>query len=328
MLRIFLAFIFVLFNLQASSCKGGYSSCRQKVIDSKSIQNSTLQIPLKKHQRVVFSTTTPHAKILKYDPFLSLYLVEDKKGFRYPFRINMRTPSGIAAVNKRMAIEGKIVKKQIGLNSFATFNEALFYPSILTNSCCALEGIVTPNGIIQKEYIDRFLKVKKVEYADIGVRVKDKKHCVVVKAYNPFIKNNPFRVGDCIVEFDGKKVKDSATFMKDVLFGKIGSIHKVKVKRGSKILTFNIKSKKRRGGGYLSDTFLEFLGISFDKNLYIVGIEKKAQKYQLKLGDQLLQVNLKDVTNEEDILKNISQSKKESHLLFQRDNFQFFIRLN
>ena len=307
---------------------GGYHSCRQKLIDSKSIQNSTLQLPLKKHQRVIFSTTTPHAKILKHDPFLSLYLVEDKKGFRYPFRINMRTPLGVAAVDNKMAIEGKIVKKQIGLNSFATFSEPLFYPSVLVNSCCSLEGIVAPRGIIQKEYIERFLKVKKVEYADIGVRVKDKKNCVFVKAYNPFVKNNPFRVGDCIVEFDGKKVKDSATFMKDVLFSKIDLSHKVRVKRGSKFLTFSVKGKKRRGGGYLSDTFLEFLGIGFDKDLYVTKIEKKASKYQLKLGDKLLQVNLKDVTNEEDILKNISNSKKESHLLFQRDNFQFFIRLN
>ncbi len=328
MLRAFLAFAFVFLNLQAASCRGGYSSCKQKVIDSKSIQNSTLQIPLKKHQRVIFSTTTPHAKILKHDPFLSLYLIEDKKGFRYPFRINMRTPLGVAAVNNKMAIEGKIVKKQIGLNSFATFSEPLFYPSILTNSCCALEGIVTPRGIIQKEYIDRFLKVKKVEYGDIGIRVEDKKDCVVVKAYNPFLKNNPFRVGDCILKLDGKKVQNASTFMRKILFSKVGLTHKLKIKRASKILTYKVKTKKRRGGGYLSDTFLEFLGISFDKNLNIIAIKKKAQKYQLKLGDKLLQVNLKDVTNEEEILKNISQNKKESYLLFQRDNFQFFIRVN
>jgi len=327
-LRVFLAFVFVFFNLQASSCKGGYNSCRQKVIDSKSIQNSTLLVPLKKHQRVVFSTTIPHAKILKYDPFLSLYLIEDKKGFRYPFRINMRTPLGVAAVNDKMAIEGKIVKKQIGLNSFATFSEPLFYPSILTNSCCALEGIVTPRGIIEKEYIKRFLKVKKVEYGDIGIRVEDKKNRVVVKAFNPFLKDNPFRVGDCILKLDGIKVKDASTFMRKILFSKVGLTHKIEIKRASKILTCKVKTKKRRGGGYLSDTFLEFLGISFDKNLNIIAIKKKAQKYQLKLGDKLLQVNLKDVTNEEDILKNISQNKKESHLLFQRDNFQFFIRLN
>jgi len=326
-LRVFLAFIFIFLNLQAS-CRGGYNSCKQKVIDSKSIQNSTLQIPLKKHQRVIFSTTTPHAKILKYDPFLSLYLIEDKKGFRYPFRINMRTPLGVAAVNNKMSIEGKIVKKQIGLNSFATFSEPLFYPSILTNSCCALEGIVTPMGIIQKAYIKRFLTIKKVSYSDIGIRVEDKKICLRVKAFNPFIKDNPFRVGDCILRFDGKKVKDASSFMQKILFSKIGSSHKVQIKRDTKILTFKVDSKKRRGGGYLSDTFLEFLGISFDKNLNIIAIAKKAKKYQLKLGDRLIQVNLKDVTNEEDILKNISKSKKESHLLFERDNFQFFIRVN
>jgi len=325
-LRVFLAFIFIFLNLQAS-CRGGYNSCKQKIIDSKSIKKSTLQIPLEKHQRVVFSTTTPHAKILKYDPFLSLYLIEDKKGFRYPFRINMRIPLGLAVVDNKMAIEGKVLQKQIGLNSFATFSEPLFYPSILTNSCCTLEGIVTPQGIIQKEYIKRFLKVKKVEYGDIGVRVEQYKRCIRVKAYNPFIKNNPFRVGDCILKLDTKKVKDASSFMQKILFSKIGLFHKVEIKRASKLLTFKVKTKKRRGGGYLSDTFLEFLGISFDKNLHIVSIQKKAEKYQLKLGDKLVQVNSKNVTNEEDILNNISQNKKQTYLLFERDGFEFFIRV-
>jgi len=326
-LRVLLASALIFLNVQAFSCRGGYSSCRQKVIDSKSIKNSTIQIPVKKHQRLVFSTTPPHAKILKYDPFLSLYLIEDKKGFRYPFKTNMKIPLGIAAVDNKMAIEGKIIKKQVGLNSFATFSEPLFYPSILTNSCCALEGIVTPRGIIQKEYIDRFLKVKKVEYGDVGIRVRDVKRCVLVSAYNPFLKNNPFRVGDCVVGFDGKKVKDASSFMQKILFSKIGSKHKVRVKRGSKILTFLVEVKKRRGGGYLSDTFLEFLGLSFDRELHIISIAKKAEKYQLKIGDKLLEVNQKPVTNEEDILKNISKSKKDSYLLFERDDFEFFINI-
>jgi len=325
-LRIVLTLAFLL-SVEAFSCKGGYDSCKQKVIDSKSIQNNILQIPLKKHQRVVFSTTSPHAKILKHDPFLSLYLIEDKKGFRYPFRINMRTPLGMGAVDNKMAIEGKILKKQIGLNSFATFSEAVFYPSILTNSCCALEGIVTPKGIIQKQYIDRFLRVKKVEYGDIGIRVKDTKKCVVVSTYNPFLKNNPFRVGDCVLGFDNKKVKDASYLMQKILFSSIGSRHKIKIKRASKIITYKVKIQKRKGGGYIDDVFLRFLGISFDKNLYIVGIEKKAKKYHLKIGDKLLQINLKDITNEEDILKSI-QNKKHLHLLFQRDNFQFFVQVN
>ncbi len=326
MFRLFLALNFLLLNLFA--CKGGYESCKLKLVDSRTIQNETLQIPVLKNQRIIFSKKTPNAKIIKYNPFLSLYLIEDKKKFKHPFRINNHLSLGMASVDKKRAIEGKILKEQIGLNSFATFSEPLYAPALLLNSCCALEGIVTPEGIIQKEYIERFLKTKFTSYADIGIRVEDKKGCLLIKAINPFVKANPFKVNDCVLEFDGKKVKSAALLMRKILFSKIGSTHKIKLKRDSKILTFRVKTHKRSGGGYLSDTFLEFLGISFDENLYIVKIEKKAEKYGLDLGDKLLQINLKDITNKEDILKIISQSKDSSHLLFEREQFQFFIRVN
>ena len=80
------------------------------------------------------------------------------------------------------------------------------------------------------------------------------------KRVNPFIKANPFKKGDAIVGFNGKKVHNSATFMRKILFSKVGSSHRIKVKRGSKYLNFKVKTKKRYGGGYLSDTFLEQKG--------------------------------------------------------------------
>ncbi len=326
MLRLFVALNLLLLNLYA--CKGGYSSCRDKIIDSKSISNSRVQIPVKKNQRIIFSKTTPDSKIIKYDPFLSLYLVEDKKGFKYPFKINNRVILGTAVVNKKEAVEGKILKNQIGLNNFAIFSESVRVPALLLTSCCSLEGIATPEGIIEKEYIDRFIKIKKVSYSDIGIRVLDENKSVTVKTVNPFMKGNPFRVGDLILEFDSKRVKNASELMRDILFSKLGSNHKVKVLRDSKVLILNSRSQKRYGGGYQSDTFLKFLGISFDKNLKIVKIEQKAKAYGLKLGDRLLEMNQKNITNESEILETISKSKESTNLLFVRDDFQFFIRVN
>lgn len=326
MLRLFVALNLLLLNLYA--CKGGYTSCKKKINDSNTILNQTITIPVKKHQRIVFSRTTPNAKILKHDPFLSLYLVEDKKGFNHPFKINYRLRLGTAVVNTKEAVEGKVLKHQVGLNSFATFSECISVPSLQLTSCCSLEGIATPKGIIEKEYIDRFMNIDKVSYSDIGIRVEDEKKLVIINVINPFMKDNPFKVNDCVLEFDGKKVQSASSLMRDILFSKIGSTHNVKVKRGIKDLTLKVTSKKRYGGGYLSDIFLEFLGLSFDKNLKVVKIEQKAQIYNLKLGDKLLQINQKKITNEEDILKIISQSKNSSNLLFLRDEFQFFIRIN
>ena len=326
MFRLFIVLNLLLLNLFA--CKGGFDSCKQKILDSNAIQNKQLNIPVNKNQRLLYSKTKPNAKVLKHDKFLNLYLVVDKKPFKYPFRVNNKLTLGTAAINNKVVLEGKIVKHQIGLNKLASYNQPLYVPSILLNSCCALEGIVTPYGIIEKEYIDRFLNIKKVTYADIGIRVKDEKKLVIVDVTNPFMDNNPFKKDDCILEFDERKVKSSARLMRNILFSKIGSKHKVKIKRLKQVLLFNVVSQSRDGGGQVSDTFLEFLGISFDKSLHVVKIAKKAEKYQLIIGDKLLQVNQEKIKTKNDVLNKLSKTKESSNLLFERRNFQFFVKIN
>ena len=322
--------LFILFNLSflnLLACQGGYTSCQKKIIDSHSLSNQTISIPIKNNRRIIYSKTKPKAKILKHDPFLSLYMIIDDTKFKYPFMSNYKIPMGIASVNNKRAIEGKIIREQIGLNKFALFSEVLSTPSLLLTSCCSLEGFVTPEGIIEKEYIDRFIKIKKVSYSDIGIRIKDEQKLVIVDAINPFLEGNNFKLDDCILTFDGKKVSNASTLMRWILFSKIGSSHTVKLKRGEKYLTLNMRSSKRNGGGYLSDTFLEFLGISFDKNLNIIKIRSKAKEYQLKVGDKLIQINQKKITTEAQILKMLSEAKESSNLLFQRDGFQFFVKI-
>ncbi len=328
MLRVFVALtFFLLFNLYA--CEGGYNSCIKKIKHSKSIQNKTLQIPLSKYKRLVFSRTKPKGKILKHDPFLSLYIVKDTKGFAYPFKINMQYPSGIAMVTNTSAKEVRITSRQIGLNQFAKINTKLKVPALLTNSCCSLEGIVTWRGIIEKVYIKRFISKKDIRYADIGIRVKDTKKGIEVVSYDPFMKNNPFKKGDYILAFDGRKIKYSSTLMQRILFSRIGTMHNVKVRRNSKVINIKVRGQKRLSGGYKIETYLEQYGLTFDKNLYIIKIDRSKKFYGLKLGDQLLKVNTHRVKKQEDVMKYISDFKFHPRLLLQRNgNFQFFVNMD
>ena len=328
MLRVFIALSFFLL-ICLDACEGGFNSCINKVKHSNSIQNKTVQLPITKNSRLVFSTTTPQGKILKHDPFLALYIVKDTKGFKYPFKINMRDPSGLAVVNKTSAVEGKIFKRQIGLNQFGFFKYEVKAAGILTNSCCSLEGILTPRGVIEKVYINRFINKKDIRYSDIGIRVKDTKKGIQVISYDPFMKNNPFKIGDYILSLDGRKVKDSSILMQRILFAKVGSIHNVKIKRDGKVLDIKVRAQQRLSGGYKIETYLEKYGLTFDKNLYIIGIDAKSKDYGLILGDQLLRVNDKDVKNQKDVMKYISDFKFHATLLFERNaNFQFFVNLD
>ena len=331
MLRVFIALTFLsFFYSYLNACEGGYRSCVKKVKDSQSIYKNILQIPITKNKRLVFSPyKKPNGKVLKSDPFLGLYIVNDSKGFKYPFRINMRIPSGIAAVDKHTSIEGKITRRQIGLSQFGKFSYKVKTPALLTNSCCALEGIVTPRGVIEKEYLKRFIEQKDVRYGDIGIRVINTKKGLQVSSYDPFIKNNPFKKGDYILSFDGRKVKDAATLMKKILFSKIGSVHKVEVKRNGKVLSYKVRSQERVSGGYKIETYLEKYGLTFDKDLYITNIDKKKKNYGLKIKDQLFKVNDNRVRNQEDVMNHISDFKLHPRLLFERDsNFQFFVNMD
>jgi len=319
--------LLTLLFLNSFACEGGYSSCIAKVKDSSTIGKTYISIPVKANKLLVYSNCNPDAKILKYDPFLSLYLIEDRKKFAYPFEVNMRLQLGSAIVNNKTAKEGRILKNQIGLNQFARYSEKLKTPAIISSSCCSLEGLATPEGVIQKEYLKRFLSKKPVSYSDIGIRVKNEDGFVIVRASNPYLQNNPFQKDDCIVAFDGKKVKAASTLMRNILFSKIGSKHKVKIKRNGKFMTFKVVSSKRYGGGAISDTFLEHKGIYFNKNLEIVKLSQHFKSYGLLLGDRLLQVNGVNVKNQAELLHYIEDFKDFSSLLFERRKFQFFVNI-
>lgn len=325
MLRLFVVISLLFLNLYA--CKGGYASCIQKVKDAKVIQNNTLILPLKNAQCLVYTRHITNMKIIKYDPFLSLYLVKDNKPFAYPYDINMRLQLGTAIINTKKAKEGKFLQAQIGLNTFAKYNKILKVPALISSSCCSIEGIATSKGIIQKEYIKHFLLAKKVVYGDIGIRIHNQNGTVLVNASDPFIKKNPFKRKDCILEYDHKKVHNAAKLMQKILFSAVGSKHSVKVKRGSKLLTFSVTCKQRYGGGFLSDTFLEQKGIYFDESLHVSALSKKFQNYGLHTGDKLIQVNGVAVKNQEELRKYIENFKDYSSLLFERNKFQFFVNI-
>ena len=325
MFRLFILFHLFLLNIYA--CQGGYTSCIAKIKDSHTIRKDALYIPVTKHRLLVYSKQKPQAKIVKYDPFLSLYLIKDEAKFAYPFSVNMRLQLGTAIVNNKTSQEGKTLKNQIGLNSLAHYSVKFSKPALITSSCCGLEGIATSNGVIQKEYLKRFLSKAPASYADIGIRVKNEKGFVIVRASNPYLAQNPFKKGDCIVAFDGKKVKAASVFMRKVLFSKIGSKHSVKIKRGEKFMNLKVISSKRFGGGAVSDTFLEQKGIYFDETLHIVGLSEHFIKFGLVLGDQLLQVNGVKVKNQAELLAYIENFKDFSSLLFTRRNFQFFVNI-
>jgi len=324
--RLFVFVSSLFFNLYACQ-QGAYSSCVAKVKDSHTFVDKTLFIPLEKKRRLVYSLHTPNGKIIKYDPFLSLYLLTDTKPFAYPFEINKKSETATAMVTQKSSCSGKILREQIGLNQLASYSEPIIAPSLLTNSCCFLEGIVTSRGIIQKAYLQHFLKSKDTRYGDIGVRLHEERGVVSVIATDPFIEKNPFKKGDRFLSYDGKKLKSAAAFMQRILFSSVGSKHRVVIQREKKQIVEDVIVHKRYGGGMLSDTFLESKGAFFDKKLRLLHVKGEFKKLGLRAGDKLLQVNGRLVQGQKELRKYIENFNDYASLLFERNGFEFFVKI-
>ena len=324
----FFAALTLFFSLSLA-CEGGFDACIAKVKATCTFDGQTLEIPLDQARSLISSPTAPKSgKILKHDPFLSLYLVEKKVGSKYFFKLNKHLSLGEASVTPKMAIEGKIIQEQRGLNSLAKANEAFFAPSLLLNSCCFLEGIVTPRGIIQKPYIQRFIASKESRYGDIGIRLDTKNSSPRVAACDPFVQDNPFEKGDVLLEFEGEKIASTSAAMQTILFAAIGSKHRVKVQRGSQILAFDVIVRERFGGGVLSDTFLESRGVYLDDALRVTKVNQERLGTAIAPNDRILGADGVIVRTQQELRESLGREKEGVNLLVERAGFQFFVRIN
>lgn len=317
--------VFFCFHTTLLACSNSYELCSKKIRDANVITTTSVSVPLQNSKRVVFTLSKSQENVLKYDPFLSLYLIEDRSNFAFPFSFDIERTNSFACADSTMAIEGDISRHQFGLDRFALFSKVVSAPSLLLNNCCSLNGIVTSKGIIEKSFIKHFLETKDVYYSDLGFRLNPKSKEIVVESVNPFINPQIFEKNDKILEFDGKKLHDPRDFATKILFLKLNSKHTMKIERNKKIMLCEVCASTRYGGGFLSDTYLETLGVTFDASLRISGIKNNV--YGLKKGDRLLQVDGKAVDSSDGVRSAYKPTSMHS-LLFERSGFEFFVTID
>jgi len=323
-LLLFTTFFFI----NSYSAQNNFKACQQKIIDSKSLIIKSITLPIENKIRLVFSEIKPNAKVLKFDPYLNLYLLEDRSGFNYPFNFSTEKNKKFAVINNKTYKLTKIIDKQVGLNSLAHLGTNIKTPAIITTNCCQLEAFVTSQGVIEKEYLEHFVFSKESNYATVGIRVKSVKNIVEVSSINPFFKNNPFLIGDKILSLDGTRVKNISKFMRTILFSPLLSKHYFRVKREEKELVLSVITQRREGGGFLSDTFLEKKGIYFNEMAEVIELKKRDNRSKLKVGDKVVKVNGYRINSSSEIRKYISQYEDFISLLVERDGFQFFVKIN
>ena len=321
----------LLLTLKLFSCSGEFSICQDKAGDSKAFSSSyPLSIVVQNNERLVYTPSRPKYRVKKYDPFLGLALVDDTSRFKYPFIFYLKKSKNFASVSKKGFETGILKSQQCGLDELGLFSTPIKTPSLIMNNCCSLAGINTSRGIIDAHYLQHFLAYNSAElqYGDAGIRLESRKNGLHVSQVDPFFLHQKFQLDDIIIAFDRKKVKSLCILRRNILFAKIASLHTFTLKRNNKILHVKVKIQKRLGGGLLNDTFLERFGIHLDNKLCISALSSKTAQMGLDLNDCLIQVNFHNVTSAKDIQKVVQKSDIDNALLFERQNFQFFIHIN
>lgn len=320
--RLFFVAVAIFFSINSYACSNdGLALCRQKVIDSNSTTSQTLQIPLTGNKRLFFSPhKAPDGKIIKHDPLLALYLVENSNGFRFPFKIEIANKKDIAMVSADSVAHAKIVEHQDGVDELASVFGGCPVPALLLSGCCALEGLATPKGIIEKEYLVHFLADGFNGYSDFGIAVDEKSGAVV--QIDPFY-NHGFMLGDVVLAFNGKKFDKE--LLKDMLFCKVGSVGRFKIRRGDKELELAVVSRQKKSGVFAPNEPLDAVGIYFNAQMKIVKLNEDAQERGLKVGDQILAINSREIRASNEFTALLSDVRDEFVLLIRRDGFDFTV---
>ena len=323
MLRRF-AYLFITLNLFTTLYADEFAHCFTQVKQSYKYSQSK-HLYHTKYGWILFSPTFVD-DALRSEPLLGLYLMDESKGGQ---RLKMldRHPNDVAAITSITVLKNHIVNEGLNLDHLAVLKKKSYKGLGLFGACCTLRGFVADEGVVTSEMMLHFLRDNK-RFATAGIRLEKIKGKTLVQSVNPFFASNPFRVGDEILYFDGKK-RSFDTLTKEILFAKVGSKHQFRVKRNGSSEGLQIYLKKRLGGGVLAETYLEQYGLRMDSNLNIVVIDDKsvASSLGLMVGDTLKSIDNKVVSSDSSVRALFAKGRptKLMRLLIERKGLQFSV---
>jgi hypothetical protein len=311
-----------------------FKQCHTKISKSFVYFGDIRAVAVSKNLAVAYSQTKPKVDFIRFDPFLNLYLFRSKKNHQ---PVKLRSTHGlklgewIAGMDDRSLFVGNFAKSGELLDSFHLQNVKLEPNSIISCLCCEMYGLGVGGGyFIGSELIKRFIASEDIYYGDIGARFERRAGFFTVKSVDPFHPNHSLSVGDIVLAINGQKSTSLKQINQIILFSKLKSKVTLEILRGNQKLKKNLIVHSRSGGGYLSDTFLENRGIFLDEDMKIIKIEQKSFAAQsgLHLGDRLMQIDHKKIENQNEIKEYFSNLKSnEAQLLFERSDFQFFVKI-
>ena len=298
---------------------------------------------------------TPVKNYVKFDPYLGLYLVASDAKLE-PVKMsddNATKKSDWVSVTRDLnaTVYGHVKAQAQALGELDVLTFDVNGTGAVLSPCCKLRGIaVGGDKFVPSRYLRHFAAYKDVYYGDAGAVFEEKDGKLYVKSVDPLGRGAALMAGDEILSVNGEKFESLRELNERILFAKKGERLKFEIKRGDEVLKFGVAvsddaAKKEQKAPMKADkkaaasdakpqsipqssdaaSVQKLYGMTFDEKLTVKSVDANsgAAKFGVRVGDKLIQVGQKAVSNRKEALSLLAKSGGQN-LLFRRNGFDFF----
>lgn len=322
-------------SAQVEPTKDDFTACYKRNSEAYISVDNNSAIAITSDRAVMFGGRKKPNKYIKYDPFMDLYVIKSSKELSFvPQNEERALKKGawLASVDKNAKIDiGKLESLGRGLEEFDKLSTFAPKGSIITGVCCDMYGLGKGNkSFIGNRYLEHIVAYDYVYYGDVGARFKLSNSAIEVVEIDPFSATK-LHIKDKITHLNKEPINSIRVLNETILFAPKNSLISMQVLRNGKNITIKLPIRSLPIVPKATRTYMESLGMSFDMNLQLKNVAKSsvAKLQGLEPGDKLLQVGQTSVKTPKSLRVLLSSLERgvTHHMLFERNGFQFFIKL-
>jgi len=317
-----------------------FTQCYEKNKASIVYFGNTRAVAVDEKHAIAYSKTPPNVPYIKHDYLSHLYLFESAKPLT-PMKLKSTSELKLGEwlVSMNDTALNVVNASKIGRDSQAHFEfGGVGEPnSIVGGLCCEMYGLgIGDKYYIGSEALKNFMEGKVASYHDLGARFVEGNESIFVDMIDSNTSKTKLKVGDKITALNGRKVKTLPEFHEAFMQAKANLKLSATMERNNAWVEENIfvlppkPEPKPKKAVAPKVSYLESKGFSFSPQL-ILNEPKRAsgaEQSGLKAGDRLLQINDVKVESKAEADAYMNKNRhKELNLLFDRNDFQFFVTL-
>ena len=295
---------------------------------------------------------------IKHDPYLGLYLVKIPTTMIAPFMMNekdLKIDTWVNVLDDNVTAMGhvKALSANLGI--------------LLCDCCQMVGIAKGADKFIGSRYLRHFIKHEDVYYGDIGTVFDSVNGKLLIKSVYPFgPASDKLQAGDIVKAVNDIIPRDLRELNESVLFAEKGEILRFEVERNGKKQIINVSLPgdnkqffdsnatminladinfdsnatkpeinatkiplpKKEVKKVVKDNLYTGYGFSVGKDMRITRIkaDSPAAKAGLEVGDFIMQVGKEPIKNAQALERKLSNGRL-NHLLVERKDFQFFVRI-